>query len=61
MKNSFLNGDLEEKVYMDSPLGFDGRFGSKVCKLKRSLYGLKQSPRACFEKLTQFVKSQGYT
>ena len=59
VKNVFLNG--EEEVYMDSPPGFDGRFGSKVCKLKRSLYGLKQSPRACFEKLTQFVKSQGYT
>ena len=61
VKISFLNGDLEKEVYMDSPPGFDGRFGSKVCKLKKSLYGLKQSPRACFEKFTQFVKSQGYT
>ena len=58
VKISFLNGDLEKEVYMDSPLGFDGRFGSKVCKLKKSFYGLKQSPRACFEKFTQFVKSQ---
>ena len=32
VKNVFLNGNLEE-VYMDSPLGFSGRFGSKVCKL----------------------------
>ena len=46
VKNVFLNGDLEEKVYMDSPLGFEGRFQSRVCKQKKSLYGQKQSPRA---------------
>ena len=61
IKNAFLNGDLEEEVYMDAPLGFSEKFGTKVCKLKKSLYGLKQSPRAWFEKFTQFVKSQGYT
>jgi hypothetical protein len=46
---------------MDVPSGFGKKFGTKVCKLKKSLYGLKQSPRARFEKFTQFVKSQGYT
>ncbi|RVX19263.1 Retrovirus-related Pol polyprotein from transposon RE1 [Vitis vinifera] len=60
VKNAFLNGNLEEEVYMDPPPGFDEHFGSKVCKLKKSLYGLKQSPRAWFERLTQFVKNQGY-
>ena len=60
VKNVFLNGDLEEEVYMDSPPGFEEKFGSKVCKLKKSLYGLKQSPRAWFEKFTQSVKKQGY-
>ncbi|RVW76260.1 Retrovirus-related Pol polyprotein from transposon RE1 [Vitis vinifera] len=49
-----------EEVYMDPPPGFDEHFGSKVCKLKKSLYGLKQSPRAWFERFTQFVKNQGY-
>lgn len=34
---------------------------SKVCKLKKSLFRLKQSPRAWFEKFTQFIKNQGYT
>ena len=52
VKNVFLNGDLEEEVYMDAPPSFDGRFGWKVCKLKKSLYRLKQSPRAWFEKFT---------
>lgn len=58
--NAFLNGDLEEEVYMDPPPGFEHRFGSRVCKLKKSLYGLKQSPRAWFEKFTRSIKKQGY-
>lgn len=61
VKNAFLNGDLEEEVYMEPPPGFTEKFGSKVCRLKRSLYGLKQSPRAWFERFTKFVKSQGYS
>jgi hypothetical protein len=60
VKNAFLNGDLEEEVYMDIPPGFEDRFGSNVCKLNKSLYGLKQSPRAWFEKFTQSMKKQGY-
>ena len=60
VKNAFLNGDLQEEVYMDSLAGFEDKFGLNVCKLQKSLYGLKQSPRAWFEKFTWFVKKQGY-
>ena len=56
----FLNGDLEEEVYIDTLLGFDNKFGAKVCKLKKSLYGLKQSLKAWFQKFTWFVKNNGY-
>lgn len=44
VKNVFLNGNLEEEVYMESPPGMN--YNGKVCKLKKALYGLKQSPRA---------------
>lgn len=47
IKKAFLNGDLEEEIYMRIPSSFDteGKKG-KVCKLEKSFYGLKQSPRA---------------
>ena len=46
---------------MDLPPGFKGKVGkSKVCRLKKSLYGLKQSPRAWFERFGKAVKSHGY-
>jgi hypothetical protein len=46
VKTAFLYGELEEEIYMDQPEGFvmPGK-EDLVCKLKRSLYGLKQSPR----------------
>ena len=59
IKNAFLNGDLEEEVYMEVPPGLKNE-GKLVCKLKKSLYGLKQSPRAWFERFTNVVRKQGY-
>ena len=61
VKNAFLNGDLEEEVFMDLPPGFKGKVGkSKVCRLKKSLYELKQSPKAWFECFGKVVKSHSY-
>ncbi|KAL0559388.1 hypothetical protein IC582_003997 [Cucumis melo] len=58
VKNAFLNGDLVEEVYMSPLPGFEAQFGQQVCKLQKSLYGLKQSPKAWFDRFTTFVKSQ---
>ena len=61
VKNAFLNRDLEEEVYMISPPGFEERCGNeRVCILKKSLYGLKQSPRAWFERFGKVIKRYGY-
>jgi len=45
---------------MDSPPGMTDSIGMKVCKLKKAFYGLKQSPRAWFERFTKFMKAFGY-
>ena len=60
IRNAFLINELEEEVFMDAPSGFKDIFGTKVCRLKKSVYGLKQSLRAQFERFTRFVKNQGY-
>ncbi|KAL5705661.1 hypothetical protein ACHQM5_023936 [Ranunculus cassubicifolius] len=56
VKNAFLHGDLQEEVYMDQPLGYvmEGHSGI-VCRLKKAIYGLKQSPRAWFDKFSSVV------
>ena len=46
VKTSFLNGVVEEEVYVEQPLGFETQYReTHVCKLKKTLYGLKQEPR----------------
>ena len=61
VKNAFLNGDLEEEVYTDIPAGLETTLNfNKVCRLRKSLYGLKQSPRAWFERFTKVVKGYGF-
>ncbi|RVW98238.1 Retrovirus-related Pol polyprotein from transposon RE2 [Vitis vinifera] len=60
IKNAFLHGDLAEEVYMEQPPGFvaQGESGL-VCRLRRSLYGLKQSPRAWFSRFSSVVQEFG--
>jgi len=50
VKNVFLNGDFQKEIYMEQPLGFvaQGESSVLVCHLRKSLYGLKKSPRAWF-------------
>ena len=61
IKNAFLHGDLEEEVYMEQPPGFvaQGESSTMVCRLQRSLYGLKQSPRAWFGRFSTVVQQFG--
>ena len=60
VKNAFLDGDLHEEVYMQSPLGYP-HSANQVCHLRCAFYGLKQSPRAWFEKFSSVVTQQGFT
>jgi len=63
VKTAFLNGVLEEDIYMEQPEGFrkSGKHRSLVCKLRRSLYGLKQSPRVWNKTFNQFLVRRGFT
>ncbi|KAM1346354.1 hypothetical protein ACFX13_036411 [Malus domestica] len=62
VKNAFLHGDLTEEIYMDLPPGCNApdKYKRKVCRLKKSLYGLKQSPRAWFGRFTKSMRAFGY-
>jgi len=60
VKNVFLNGYLNEEVYVEQPKGFvDPSFSNHVYKLKKALYGLKQAPRAWYERLHNFLSIKG--
>jgi len=61
VKYAFLNGYINEEVFVTQPPKFeDYKFSDHVCKLKKALYGLKQEPRQWYEKLSNFLLSQGY-
>jgi hypothetical protein len=60
VKTAFLNGEVEQEIYIEQPRGFaiHGK-ESHVFKLKKALYGLKQAPRASMEELTVFFRVLG--
>jgi hypothetical protein len=59
IKTAFLNGELEEEVYVSQPPGFCNG-GTQVCRLNKALYGLKQAPRAWYQKLDATLAKHGY-
>jgi hypothetical protein len=61
VKTTFLNGEIEEEVYIDQPEGFvihEKKY--QVCRLKKALYGVKQDPHAWYEKMNGFMMSLGF-
>ena len=62
VKSAFLNGFINELVYVDQPPGFeDPRYPNHVYRLSKALYGLKQAPRAWYERLRDFLIEKGFT
>jgi hypothetical protein len=62
VKKAFLNGVIEEELYIEQPQGFEVEDRkSHVCKLKKALYGLKQAPRAWYGRIDSFLTSLGFT
>ena len=61
VKSAFLNGMLQEEVYVEQPKGFvDPHRPDDVYKLKRALYRLKQAPRAWYDRLTAYLTEHGF-
>jgi hypothetical protein len=62
VKTAFINGEIEEEVYIEQPEGFvihDEK--SHMCRLKKAMYGLKHAPRAWYEKMDGFLMSLGFS
>ena len=60
VRTAFLNGELEEEVYMIQPEGFTSIDESKVCKLQRSIYGLKQASRSWNKRFDSCIRTFGF-
>lgn len=56
VESAFLNGNVISEVYVKQPQGYDDGT-DKVCKLNKALYGLRESPRAWYECLDDYLKN----
>ena len=62
VKTAFLNGFIQEEVYVEQPPGFENHnFPNNVFKLTKALYGLKQAPRAWYVRLSSFLLEKGFS
>jgi len=62
VKTTFLNGVVEEDVYVEQPQGFETHDRqTHVCRLKKALYGLKQAPKTWYVRINSFLMSLGIT
>ena len=61
VKSAFLNGYLQEEIYVEQPKGFQVKGQEeKVYLLKKALYGLKQAPRAWYSRIDEHLQSLGF-
>lgn len=61
VKLAFLNGYLQEEIYVEQPQGFEiAKQENKVLRLKKALYGLKQAPRAWYSRIDDYFTSQRF-
>jgi hypothetical protein len=62
VKKTFLNGEIEEEVYIEQPQGFEVHSrDTHVCRLKKSLYGLKKAPRAWYARIDNYLIRLGFS
>jgi hypothetical protein len=61
VKSTFLNGELEEEVYIEQLEGFQLLENvDYMCKLKKAVYGLKQAPRAWYSRMDKYLHQVGF-
>ncbi|KAL0379751.1 UNVERIFIED_CONTAM: Retrovirus-related Pol polyprotein from transposon RE2 [Sesamum angustifolium] len=61
VKSAFLNGYIDEEIYVEQPQGFIAKGSEeKVLRLKKALYGLKQAPRAWYSRIDKYFMDRGF-